>query len=140
MVTLPWISIPLSNVACKDTKHSIIMINKSWLATTWFYWTSRRLSTVLTTNGVEFNPLAHSCGVPQGSILGPLLFLCYVNDMPNSTTCLMLQYADDSALIYSDKDPEKISNVLHDNLESCNIWLIENKLSLHMGDPFCIKA
>ena len=71
--------------------------------------------------------------VPQGSILGPLLFLCYVNDMPNSTTCLMLQYTDDSALIYSDKDPEKISNVVRDNLESCNKWLIENKLSLHMG-------
>ena len=59
--------------------------------------------------------------------------LKHVNDMPNSTSCLMLQCADDSALIYSDKDPKKISNVLRDNLESCNKWLIENKLSLHMG-------
>ena len=55
------------------------------------------------------------------------VFLCYVNDMLNSTNCLMLQYANDSALIYCDKDPEKISNVLRDNLESCNKWLIENK-------------
>ena len=53
--------------------------------------------------------------------------------MPNSVNCLMLQYADDSALIFSDKDPEKISNVLRSNLESCNEWLIENKLSLHTG-------
>ena len=61
------------------------------------------------------------------------LFLCYVNDMPNSVNCLMLQYADDSALICSDKDPEKIGSILRTNLESCNKWLIENRLSLHMG-------
>ena len=56
----------------------------------------------------------------------------------------MLQYADDSALVYSDKDPEKISNVPRDNLESCNKWLIENKLSLHICKTevilFWIKA
>ena len=45
--------------------------------------------------------------VPQGSILGSFLFLCYVNDMPNSVNGLMLQYADDSATIFSDKYPEK---------------------------------
>ena len=58
---------------------------------------------------VESDPLTITCGVPQGSILGPLLFLCYVNDMFTSINCTMLQYADDSALIYSDKDPERIS-------------------------------
>ena len=83
--------------------------------TDWFrsYLSNRKQ--IVNKNGVESDPLANSCGVPQGSVLGPLLFLCYVNDMPNSTSCLMLQYADDSAL------------------ESCNKWLIENKLSLHMG-------
>jgi len=40
------------------------------------------------------------------------LFLCYVNDMPNSVNCMLLQYADDSALIYSDKDPEKMQEFL----------------------------
>ena len=102
-------------------------------STAWFHsYLSSRMQ-IVNINGVESDPLANTCGVPQGSILGPLLFLCYVNDMPNSINCLMLQYADDSALIYSDKDPEKISYVLRSNLESCNKWLIENKLSLHMG-------
>lgn len=53
--------------------------------------------------------------------------------MPNSINCLLLQYADDSALIYSDKDPNNIKKNLSSNLESGNKWLIENKLSLHMG-------
>ena len=74
-----------------------------------------------------------TCGVPQGSILGPLLFLCYVNDMPISLKCKLLLYADDSALIVSGFDPKKIAEDLSRELESCRQWLIDNKLSLHLG-------
>ena len=84
-------------------------------------------------NGVESDPLKLTCGVPQGSILGSLLFLCYVNDMPSSVNCMLLQYADDSALIISDKDPVKIGQNLSRNLDNCNKWLVDNKLSLLMG-------
>merc|ERR1712081_129275 len=74
-----------------------------------------------------------TCGVPQSSILGPLLFLCYVNDMPISLKCKLLLYADDSALIVSGFDPKEIAEDLSRELESCRRWLIDNKLSLHLG-------
>ena len=74
-----------------------------------------------------------TCGVPQGSILGPLLFLCYINDMPISVNCKLLLYADDSALLVRGKNPSHIAQILSNNLKSCSHWLIDNKLSLHLG-------
>merc|ERR1711872_1055316 len=72
-------------------------------------------------------------GLPQGSILGPLLFLCYINDMPISVKCKLLLYADDSALIVSGYNSKEIGEELSRELESCIQWLIDNKLSLHLG-------
>ena len=53
--------------------------------------------------------------------------------MPTSINYNLLLYADDSALFTSHKDPKVISDVLSRELESCRQWLIDNKLSLHLG-------
>ena len=74
-----------------------------------------------------------TCGVPQGSILGPLLFLIYVNDMVDAVNCRLILYADDSTLIVSGKSIEDIENSLCAEMNSISKWLIDNKLSLHMG-------
>ncbi len=74
-----------------------------------------------------------TCRVLQGSILGPLLFLCYVNDMPVCVKSRLLLYADDSVLLVSHRDPRVISNTLSLELKLCNEWLIDNRLSLHLG-------
>ena len=50
----------------------------------------------------------------------------------------LLLYADDSAILYSHKDPKVISEKLGFELEMCSKWLIDNKLSLHMGKTECI--
>ena len=47
------------------------------------------------------SPGDHTCGVTQGSILGPLFFLLYVNNMSNYVDCDLLLYADDSCLVFT---------------------------------------
>ena len=79
-----------------------------------------------------------TCGVPQGSILGPLLFLVYINDMHRSVQCQLSLYADDSALIFSHPDPLVVADRLSHELTSCKRWLIDNRLSLHVGKTECI--
>ena len=74
-----------------------------------------------------------TCGVPQGSILGPLLFLVYINDMPAAVKCKLILYADDSALLVAGKNCAIIQQRLSSELESVWEWLIDNKLSLHFG-------
>ena len=60
-------------------------------------------------------PASVSCGVPQGSILRPLLFLIYVNDMSQAVKCDLFLYADDTCLVCQRKDINKIENQLNED-------------------------
>ena len=74
------------------------------------------------------------CGVPQGSILGPLLFLLYVNDMPQSVECGLLFYADDSCLVYQHKELSVTEeHFIRDFANICD-WFVDNKVSIHFGE------
>ena len=73
-------------------------------------------------------------GVPQGSILGPLLFLIYVNDMPQAVTSTLLLYADDSCILYQYKDVVQIGKRLNEDFENLCDWFVDNKLSIHFGE------
>ena len=70
-------------------------------------------------------------GVPQGSCLGPLLFLIYVNDMPLSTQLKTRLFADDACLTFADKDPNKLEVNINNELSRVKAWLRANKLFLN---------
>ena len=65
--------------------------------------------------------------------MGPLLFLIYVNDMESAVKCKLILYADDSALLVSGKDIKVIQETLGKELCALSSWLVDNKLSLHLG-------
>jgi retron-type reverse transcriptase len=62
-------------------------------------------------------------GVPQGSVLGPLLYLLYTADVPTTQNTLMATFADDTALLSSDPDPVRATEKLHHHLNLLHHWL-----------------
>ena len=88
----------------------------------------------LNSNGVESKLMDINIGVPQGSCLGPLLFIIYINDLPqavkNSTVAM---YADDTSLSYRSGDIRQLSEVMNKDLTTIVEWLKGNKLSLNVS-------
>ena len=66
------------------------------------------------------------CGVPQGSILGQVLFLLYVNDIKQAVDCDLFLYADDSCLVYQHKDVSKIEQILNKNFLNICDWFVDS--------------
>ena len=74
------------------------------------------------------------CGVPQGSVLGPLLFLIYINDIVNSSKLFKFTlFADDTSLYYSCKNTNNLELTINTELSRISDWLSANKLSLNVG-------
>ena len=77
--------------------------------------------------------LTIQCGVPQGSILGPLLFILYVNDMPSAVARLnVIMFADDTNLFISSKDIKSSIQIMNEELNKFTEWFCANKLSLNI--------
>ena len=79
------------------------------------------------------------CGVPQGSVLGPLLFLSHINDICSCSNKLNFYlFADDTNILYADKNLKLLEQVVNAELHKLYVWLITNKLTLNVKSiKFC---
>ena len=85
-------------------------------------------------NGVSSDVKSVTCGVPQGSVLGPLLFLLYINDLPNISKKLsFFLFADDTNIYYQSSDLKELEKTVNEELKKLSLWLNINRLALNVA-------
>ena len=95
------------------------------------YLTSR--SQQVNISGKLSDPQQIAAGVPQGSVLGPLLFLVYINDLPLSIqTCMLELFADDATLSSSDPSILNLTNSLNEDLKNFQVWFIRHNMVVNV--------
>ena len=100
----------------------------------WFetYLTGRRQYVFY--NGISSDTVSISCGVPQGSVLGPLLFLLYINDLPNISGKLsFFLFADDTNIYYESNNLVELEKTVNQELKLLSQWLNLNRLALNVS-------
>ena len=110
---------------CFGFSKDVILWFKSYLST-------RKFKVNLSKTFSETGKLL--CAVSQGSILGPLLFLLYINDMHRAVKCELLLYGDDTCPIFQRNDIKEIEIQLNKNFSIICDWFVDNKLYIHFGE------
>ena len=129
-----------------DTIDHRILLNKlefygvRGLANQWFHsYLNNRWQQVKYIDGVRSSPLKVQCGVPQGSVLGPLLFVLYTNDIYaclQHSSCIL--FADDTTIFNIGKDIDQMLMLISQDMSVVTDWFRANKLSLNLNKTNCI--
>ena len=122
-----------------DTVNHDILLHKLYYygirgsALEWFKSYLRNRQQFVQLNGIGSRMQSVTCGVPQGSLLGPLLFILYVNDFPKSSNVFsFLLFADDTSIFCSNKDLRVLLETVNMELHGLTNWIHANKLSLNL--------
>ena len=83
-------------------------------------------------NGKSSDSVCIDIGIPQGSILGPLLFLLYINDLPNESNFLVKLFADDTFLSLSSQNLNQLKKKTNYEIKKIFNWLVANRLTLNI--------
>ena len=120
-----------------DTVHHSILLSKlnhygiRGIAGDWFRSFITNRKQFVTVNGSNSDLLLITCGVSQGSVLGPLLFLFYINDLPNTSSLLKFHlFADDTSIYYPSRNLSDIESLVNTELKSFANWMKANRLSI----------
>ena len=122
-----------------DTADHSILIKKlnhygfRGVSNLWFknYLTER--TQIVTINGIDSSKKLITVGVPQGSVLGPILFLILINDLPNAVKFLTILFADDTTFQLSEKNVSVLYEKANQELRKASIWFACNKLTLNIS-------
>ena len=98
----------------------------------WFQEYLRNRKQIVKFNQIKSKEMVIKSGVPQGSILWPILFLLYINDIENCSKLIsFILFADDTNIFYSNKCLKTLSNIIQTEIDKVAEWLNGSKLSLN---------
>ena len=122
-----------------DTVHHKILLHKlefygiRGVCNDWFksYLSDRKQ--FFSINGYNSDLMPVIYGVPQGSVLGPLLFLIYINDLHKAIQyCKVHHFADDTNLFHTNKSVKNLNKLVNNDMKQLNNWFSANKISLNV--------